>query len=223
MLDASNTDAITEQLRKRIEQEGLVPVLTMPEAQLSGFQVKFPGIVPTSVALRVVMNSAKDDLLVSAPFIEEHGVLLYADLVRRLARERVFLRCLTREYESNLQVQKAIRRLADIYLSWGDASRLQIRDYHVQLGDVTDSVPSTDDRFHYESVHAKIMIADNSLCYLGSAELRMNSLFANFEAGVILGGDLVKTFREAFYHIWKAARPIALQGPTKAMAGMKGS
>lgn len=222
MLDTSNTDSVTEELIRRVEQEGVIPILSMPEAQLSGFQVKFPSIVPTAVALRAIQYSAKEELLISAPFLEEHAVLLYADLIRRLARDRVSVRCLTREYDSNLQVQKAVRRLADVYLSWGDPSRLQVREYHVQLGDVTDSVPSADDRFHYESVHAKIMIADNRLCYLGSAELRMNSLYANFEAGVILGGVIVRTFREAFYHIWASSRSISIQGvPLKSASRVK--
>lgn len=222
MLDTSNTDSVADELIRRVEQEGVVPVFSMPEAQLSGFQLRFPGVVPTAVAFRVIQYSAKEELLISAPFLEEHAVLLYADLVRRLARNRVFVRCLTREYDTNLQVQKAARRLSDIYLSWGDPSRIQFREYHVQLGDVTASLPSVDDRFHYESVHAKIMTSDNSLCYVGSAELRMNSLYANFEAGFFLAGALVRTFREAFYHIWKSAKPITIQGASKAAPAVGG-
>ncbi|MGP8056925.1 MAG: phospholipase D-like domain-containing protein [Nitrososphaerales archaeon] len=186
----------------------MIPVLSLPESQLSGFQTQYPQLVQTAVAFRAVLNAAKEEVLISAPFLEEHGVLVYADLIRRLARDRVYIRCLTREYDTNLQVQKAVRRLADLYYSWGDKTRLQVREYHVQLGDVTSSVPSTDDRFHYESTHAKLLIADNNLCYVGSAELRMNALYANFEAGILVTGKLVKVFRDAFFHVWKSSRSL---------------
>jgi len=192
----------------KLLNDHIVPVVTLPEPLLSGLIIRGSCVLSTSTALGYLFSIPVEELLISSPFAEEHGLLLYADAIRRLAKRRVYLKCLIREYHTNPQTQKAVRRLRDLYCSWGDSNRFQVREYHIQLNDISNTLPSTDDKLHYESTHAKLIIADNKACYVGSAELRMNSLFANFETGVIIQGQLVGVFREVFYHVWKASRAV---------------
>ena len=48
------------------------------------------------------------------------------------------------------------------------------------------------------SIHSKLIIADTSLAYIGSAEIRKNSLDNNFEAGCLISGPSVIGLCEAF-------------------------
>jgi len=53
------------------------------------------------------------------------------------------------------------------------------------------------------SVHAKLIVADDKLAYLGSANLTGRSLSSNFEIGVVLGGPCVETFKHMFEELWR--------------------
>ena len=50
----------------------------------------------------------------------------------------------------------------------------------------------------FSSTHAKMLIADNSLAYIGSAEVRKNSILANFEVGCLISDESVFGLCEVF-------------------------
>lgn len=70
----------------------------------------------------------------------------------------------------------------------GRSNQLNIVDYHLQYA--WGSI--------YSSTHAKLLIADNEIAYTGSAELRKNSLVANFETGCMITGIPVDGLCEVF-------------------------
>ena len=58
----------------------------------------------------------------------------------------------------------------------GFSNKLEIFDYYI---------PNKEGLLA-SSVHAKLIIADEKIAYVGSAELRLNSLDKNFEVGIML-------------------------------------
>jgi phosphatidylserine/phosphatidylglycerophosphate/cardiolipin synthase-like enzyme len=56
------------------------------------------------------------------------------------------------------------------------------------------------------STHAKLIIADYDLAYIGSAELRRNSLVTNFEIGCLIRGSQVFGICEVFDFIFSRGR-----------------
>ena len=97
----------------------------------------------------------------------------------------VEVKLLTRELnERNEEVQW----LVDIANKIDKRSKLSIVDYHLQ-GDDGSIISST---------HAKILIADYDVAYVGSAELRKNSLIKNLEIGCMIRGSSVFGICEVF-------------------------
>ena len=60
------------------------------------------------------------------------------------------------------------------------------------------------------ATHAKIVIVDEFVCYVGSANLTDNSLSTNFEFGVVVEGELVSEAVAVFDAIFEYARPVEL-------------
>jgi len=139
---------------------------------------------------RVIISSAKNTLRICSPFIQ-HNVLnidAFPDLRKLLAdalNRGVEVKLLTRELnERNEEVQW----LVEVANKIDKRSDLSIVDYHLQEKD--GSILS--------STHAKILIADYDVAYIGSAELRKNSLIKNLEIGCMIRGSSVFGICEVF-------------------------
>ena len=60
------------------------------------------------------------------------------------------------------------------------------------------------------ATHAKVVIADEELCYIGSANLTRTSLSSNFELGVILRGEFVSDVADVFDQVFNSAESVRL-------------
>jgi len=60
------------------------------------------------------------------------------------------------------------------------------------------------------ATHAKIVIVDERVCYVGSANLTDTSLSTNFEFGVIVEGDIVKEAKTVFDEVFEYSYPVDL-------------
>ncbi len=58
------------------------------------------------------------------------------------------------------------------------------------------------------ALHSKIVLSDETACYVGSANVTETSLRVNFELGVVLQGPPVKPVRELVGLLWNASRPV---------------
>ena len=58
------------------------------------------------------------------------------------------------------------------------------------------------------SNHAKLVISDDSSAYVGSAELRLNSLYKNFEVGVVIRGTNVVGLTELFDAMTRVSKRV---------------
>ena len=142
-------------------------------------------------SFRELFNSAKKTIYICSPFLEYEGIEPYIDILIRKGKEGVNICILSREIDA----QKSIKRKVEmerIYESFREKGvTIQIKNYHFTYENRVAS-----------SIHAKMIIVDNQLAYVGSGELRKNSLERNFEAGLIVEGktawELAKIFEEVF-------------------------
>jgi len=142
------------------------------------------GMMETREAFRKVIMEARSTLRISSPFIEKNILDddVMPDIVERIkfSLERgCQIRLLTREAAKKRKDQ--VQWLVDLVENDNRQEQLQLFDYHLQ--DENSRIVS--------STHSKLVIADSSIAYVGSAEMRRNSLKHNFEVGCLLGGPKV--------------------------------
>ena len=144
-------------------------VWTLPEAHPA-----FPEHGGTYLqAILEVVESARQALVMTSPFIDERGIQeIFGALIRALKRG-VQLNILTHAADNLSSPQsvalEAIRREAE-------RMKGQLTVYSVSTADGG-------------LIHAKMVIADGERMVLGSANLTGSGLTANLEAGVVLGRE----------------------------------
>ena len=160
-------------------------------------------------AFSTLLQQAKKTIRLSLPFLEPNGVWIFLDDVISAATRGVEFRILTREtYNPRENIGwvrkvKALLKLVDTIGRHGPRgeNQIKIRDFHTTL-------MARSSRYQFESSHAKIFIVDDSTAYVGSGEWRENSLFYNFEVGVMLKGSVVQVLTYLFDMIWDHSREI---------------
>lgn len=124
-------------------------------------------------AFRFVIAAANDTLRIASPFIEENGVRLLLPWLRAAADRGVSLTLVSRGLGGSPSAPAAEEMLR---LTFG--SRLRTATYHV-----------TSENRQLLSLHAKLLIADSTFAYVGSADVRRHALELNFELGVLVSAE----------------------------------
>lgn len=170
-------------------------VATLP----ADVQSKLPKSVrPIRTSIRRYLAEAADTVRIANPYFDDTEHVLN-DLAA-LPRRGVDLKLVTREVDTDDPNQPSVDAIDEISGQLSDEERkhLFVRDfydtdrYDVQLG----------------ATHAKAVIIDEQIAYLGSANLTRLSLTGNFELGVLLRGELVDDVVAVFDAMFDYARPI---------------
>ncbi len=145
----------------------------------------------TEAAFKHLLSDARSEVLIVSPFLEREGIYSFRTELLAASQRGVRFRLLTRSVEDyNLAYP-----LNDLFQILG--TQLEARSFHshVQLkGDTWKQV---------ESTHAKLLLVDGAQMYVGSAELRLNALFSNFELGLIVRDrTLVRQAAALFEIFW---------------------
>lgn len=150
------------------------------------------------ISIRRYLAEATDTVRIANPYFDDTEHVLN-DLAA-LPRRGVDLKLVTREVDTDDPNQSAVDAIEEIAGQLSDTERehLFVRDfydtnrYDKQLG----------------ATHAKAVIIDEQIAYLGSANLTRLSLTGNFELGVLLRGELVTDLVAIFDAMFEYARPI---------------
>lgn len=170
-------------------------VVSLPKMNEIGLNniIKRNNFLELKEAFKKVIRSTKKELRIISPYIQ--GDILSKDtfpelknILTELLRNDVSIKLMTREI--NKKNAKEIKWLLDI-ANEVDPELLEIVDYYI----------SKKNRL-YSSTHAKIIISDKKIAYLGSGELRKNSLKSNLEIGSLIEGDVVTGLCEIFDYIY---------------------
>lgn len=174
-------------------------VATMPPLKAVGSSIK--GIRMIDDAIKKLISEARDNVWIINPFYDAFGASTLVSCLLGRAREGVRTRIIGRELmSSDNQVLDGWKRLEWIL----DQFRQLDLEHLLEIRDFSERDPDTG-RFRY-ALHSKIVLSDQSACYIGSANINEPSLRSNFELGVVVRGSIVKSVNQLAEHIWENSK-----------------
>lgn len=156
--------------------------------------------ITTKAAFEKILLSGDRIIRISSPFFEKNitnqsGMEHFENILKIKLNSGCKIIILTREVHKR---SKDFNWLIDVAKNSNFPHNLEIYDFHMINNDmIIDS-----------SLHAKLIIADQSMAYLGSAELRFNSVYKNFEAGIVISGASVQGIVELFESIIAISKKV---------------
>lgn len=148
-------------------------------------------MIETRDAFKRIITSAQRILRISSPFFERN--ILDNDGLPEI--KQLFINAFERGCKIKILSREIFLRrspeliwIKELVKNNGYSPLLSIFDYHLESarGGIISST------------HSKMIIADVSIAYVGSGELRKNSLANNFEIGCLIQGPIVSGLCEAF-------------------------
>jgi hypothetical protein len=184
---------LVDTISYRKETDGVKIVISKPrlrELGLVNIQQRNDQI-DTIDCFRILIDSATHTIRICSPFMQSDVVDddAFPDLINCMSNaliRNVKIRILSRDLKK--RGAREIEWIRNLAKDLEKENNLSIVDYHL-LSESGKILSST---------HAKLIISDDNLAYVGSAELRKNSLIANFEVGCMLAGPQVVGLCEVF-------------------------
>ncbi|GAB1268962.1 hypothetical protein NBRC116493_22150 [Aurantivibrio infirmus] len=133
----------------------------------------------THEAFEDLARKAESELVVMTPFLDRSGADLLIRLIKAAkpeVRKTVILRFLDTK---NKEIFEEIRD--------------ELLGYYVNIVDYSLERPGTN---MLETFHAKVILADNNYCYLGSSNLDRFSIENSMELGALIRGNSVKLLKK---------------------------
>lgn len=178
---------------------GISYAVTIP-VEFTGTAEGFEEIEPALIRLA---NESEKDLWIVNPFFDEYGAQRLLPSMFGAARSGIKIHILGRglgkgsETESNA----AVRDIASAFIQEDLAHMIEIKNFFRQ----------DDHGYQVYALHTKMMVADEYIAYIGSANLTKHSLRNNFELGVILRGEGVQSLSDLIKRLWQEAEYIELK------------
>jgi cardiolipin synthase/putative cardiolipin synthase len=167
------------------------------------------GFDPTSDRVRTIPEiattirnqvfDANSSVRIANPYFDP-SLKLVSDLAS-LPRRGVETRVLTRETaDLNGDTRTTLNKMWDS-IDEAHKDNLEVRDLY--RWDENEGAQAF-------ATHAKIVIVDDSVCYVGSANLTDTSLSTNFEFGVVVEGGIVETATKVFDEVFEYSNLVDL-------------
>ncbi len=153
--------------------------------------------IPLKEAILKVIRSAKRTLSISSPFLDLDGIPEIREELLNKAFMNVKIKILVREPLRRKGKEDSIISFLKLVEKSGVLKNIDIKLYHYEK---TPYVKS--------STHAKFVIADGDYMYIGSGELRENSIEKNFEAGLLKKGREANDLEAIFLDLFTKAGKI---------------
>jgi phosphatidylserine/phosphatidylglycerophosphate/cardiolipin synthase-like enzyme len=153
------------------------------------------GFLTTSAAFTRLAQTALRRLVVMTPFIDVCGFRWLRRVFKatRADCQKIVILRNTDQYTVELGVQ-----IAD----WLKAMQVSVRDYHLSHAD------SDKRTLPIETFHAKIAIADDTLAYVGSANLLSSSEGLSLESGLLVEGGAASQVARLVDAVLRVARSL---------------
>lgn len=178
-LDAEALQMVTECAKVLLSRESSPAnkiVATIPESETEIDESDFGSLL---LELREVIDTAEDELFVMNPFFSEQVVDKLRGPLENAASRGVSITVVTRYLTYNEDNSYNENFLANLLSSESVRDRTSVYEY-------VEDVEKLGGTFH-----AKLVIADQSVCYLGTANLTHRGLRDNLELGMILHDENV--------------------------------
>jgi hypothetical protein len=168
--------------RMRLSPAAVDLAVTMPlipshlEKELAATLGRPGGFLSTSAAFARLAQAASRRLVVMSPFIDTGGFRWLRRVFEAAPAkcEKILVLRNTDRYTVELGVQNA---------DWLRALQISVRDYYLSHGSGAGRALPT------ETFHAKLIVADDTLAYVGSANLLSSSESISLETGFLVEGQ----------------------------------
>lgn len=153
--------------------------VTYPAYDNRGIPAKNPyskSIVSILESIQDIINSARDRIMILSPYAEDDGLAYLRDSLVMKLKMGVKVKLIVREiYEDTNRKNKLIRWIRDNLSMYDEFS---LYNYHY-----------ISNNGHIDSTcHAKVVVSDNSIAYVGSGDIRSRAFNLNMEMGTIHRG-----------------------------------
>jgi hypothetical protein len=187
--------------RMRLNPAAIELAVTMPlvpsylEKELAAALGRPGGFLTTSTAFAQLAQAASRRLVVMTPFIDAGGfqwLRRVFEATRADCQKIVVLRN-TDQYTVELGVQHA---------DWLRALQVSVRDYHLSHAATAGRA------LPIETFHAKLIVADDTLAYVGSANLLNSSEGLSLETGLLVEGAAAAQVARLVEAVLRVARSL---------------
>lgn len=181
---------------------GVQLVATVPLA----LQLPYPAAIKKMKdVFAAIIQVAEQELYVSSPYIEQPGLNLLLEVFEQAAKRKVKLCLLTRIDKPDSPAMRQI--MAILGLNQLFLAGMEVRSLSRTLTDRNNR-----EYLSFGGVHAKLLIADKKMAYIGSGEIRDHALNHNFEMGVLVEApESVDNVRRLFEAIWDVSDPVSME------------
>lgn len=176
-------------------------VLTLPPFNKYGIESKLGDLISDKNNLKksfmALFKKASSNIYICSPFLEYTGIEPFINILISKAKQGVNIKVLSRQIKKNNHNTryKQIEKLKKHFIE--NDCKINIRNYYYQHENRLAS-----------STHAKMIIVDKYLAYIGSGELRQNSYNKNLEVGLIIRGEKAEKLGELFEYMFEISEEI---------------
>jgi len=169
-------------------------VTTVPDE----LDIELPdGVGDLDTRVRSALLTADDVVRIANPYFDPNHPTV--ETLQTLPQRGIKTRILTRKMIPGTDRYDVLTEMNDS-LSESEKDRLNIRELFAR-----------DDTGHLAyATHAKLIIADNTRCYLGSANFTITNLSDNFEMGILTSGPEVSLAAATFDRVFEKSRTVDL-------------
>jgi phosphatidylserine/phosphatidylglycerophosphate/cardiolipin synthase-like enzyme len=178
-----------EGLRRAAEQPEVDVVANIPGLGIG--QVPSQRCLDMLSAFLAIVKQARHVLRICSPFADQPTLSMLVPHFRGLAGRGVEVRFLTRPERFHL-LKPVLSEIWEAYKRASLEEKFQCRVFAQSVGGLLIA-----------GLHAKMVIADSDLAYVGSGELRRHSLMSNFEVGLLVRKDGAGNLAYIFDLIWE--------------------
>jgi HKD family nuclease len=166
---------IDSSFRAQLSMDTPILLATVPQhlSQNMDGENQFEDLFST---IHKLITDSRQEIILASPFFEEEGVNMLATTLQYAIRRGVKVKIITRRTSENTTIIKKLISSID----GSSRENLFIYEYKEKL----DGESFT--------FHAKVLVADRSKAYLGSANFTQYGFERNIELGVLLKGKQVK-------------------------------
>lgn len=192
-------ERVENQLNPRTSaRQSVAIVSTVPPELIGGSPApSFHAIEPS---IKKIIASSKQSVWVVNPFFDSFGLSSLVPPLAGAIDRGVKVRLLTRDGSQQRSVlSSTIATIRSESRSQGAAASLEVRDL------LKKSVSTGRQEY---ALHSKVILADDDVCYIGSANVTEHGMRHNFELGVVLRGSVVRDVRSLLERFWDIAMPV---------------
>lgn len=222
--DLKSKDLVNERLKIRDSDslfEKFHLVVSIPPSLTNDFEKlknRYPKLKVYSFGnfLREYLQQAKEEALICNPFIGIQGILFIINELNNFVNKKIKLKILTRNLYDRANFKfshdepkkiMGLIKIFELYNSKNILKSVEIKDFGVNF-----RLYSSGYSFHYEGIHQKMVIIDESFCYIGSAEIRGASIFSNGECGCLFTEmEYVNFYKDFFNIFWNSEQAYTIK------------